>query len=190
MSLEIYQLVSYSNDDNYINGARFSLTVSEVKLIINHLKFVNKWTESYFYDYGDYSFSAEELYDILNLRFPFWMDTSLLFQLDGGRITYEMEMTNRYHNNEDWLCVCGKYNGSASVSHLFMLTEELFFTYSKILKNKLEKPILLKQADINFLNKKENHYTFDTVHYKYYLLKLPMKDLAVESDQNWMKFEA
>jgi len=79
MDLMFWELVSYREEDEFINGLRFQLTKAQVLKFVNYFRSNNKWTEYYYHEVNDYVISNTEIIEILNLPCPFWVDEKVLF---------------------------------------------------------------------------------------------------------------
>ncbi len=105
-------LASLAGGGNFFEGAKqgaiiigFSLTIKQVKKLVKYFRSIGKWTTSYYYDYGDFTITPDELFDILKLRAPFWMDQSLYFDFDGGDVSLWAKLQECYKKNKYWICI-------------------------------------------------------------------------------------
>ena len=99
MAFSKFSLVSYSDNDEFINGINFGLTRDHVKLIIEHFRNSGKWSEYYFHEIGDYSLTHTQLIDILNLRCIYWSDSDLEYFFSGWSVSKNDPLRMAYSNN-------------------------------------------------------------------------------------------
>lgn len=64
-------LVSFKEEDQYINGIVFSLTRTQSLQIVNHFRKEGKWTKYFYYEVGRYYLSNIDIIEILNLNVHF-----------------------------------------------------------------------------------------------------------------------
>lgn len=167
MDLTTFQLVGFTDEDEFINGLRFSLKVDQVKKIIAFFRSQKKWTEYYFHQISKYYLTENDLERILDLEANFWMNNKIMFDFAGLTINYIGEDFDKSYI----MGFQGYSKSNIKPSHFYLCwsNEE-----EQITQNDLSCNVFLDEVVIkNFENKQR---TFDTKNYLYKLEKLPVKE--------------
>lgn len=161
-------LVSFKEEDQYINGIVFSLTRTQSLQIVNHFRKERKWTKYFYYEVGQYYLSNIDIIEILNLKCPFWIDKNVTFLYQGYSITEKHNLTG--------LSFQSIYKKNNMESHFYLCfgnlsdqIKEANLPYNTILSDE----ILLRFED--------EHMQFDTENFYYKLCIVPLNNIFSNS---------
>jgi hypothetical protein len=174
MELESFELVSFKDDDEFINGIRFPLTIEQSIKIISHFKSQGKWTEYYYHEIAQYYLTGDELLNVLELKAPFWNDQTIKYDFQWLAVNKNSLLIDKYKENESWPCFQSFYISNNEPSHFYMCKVEELLT----IKNKNE--YLRKILPIELLNTFSNNYRqFDENNFYYRLELISLKKILL-----------
>jgi hypothetical protein len=173
MNLSAYQLVSFEEEDQFINGIHFSLKRSQAIKIIEYFSSKNKWTEYYFHEIADYDLTTDQICSMLNIH-EYWMNKKTMFFFQG----YSIKKEQIEFKNSLVMLIQSYDKINNKPSHFYICwgnDEEI------IEKNNFLIGSFLVEDELNkFANK---HRIFDTNNFKYRLEKVSMKELYFDSSE-------
>lgn len=178
MNFTSFDLVSFKEEDTYINGLRFQLLRNDVKKIISYFKNLNKWTEYYYHEIGEYNLTHIEILEILNLYCPFWFDKDLKFCLIAWSSNHLLTNYNAGIFESDKLLIFqSKYKKDEKYeSHSFLLVNEDINVVQKLnltLNTSLPENILSCFSN--------SHRQFDTDNFIYVLKKIDQTEIYFDT---------
>lgn len=171
-NLSTYRIISFAEEDNYINGLRFCLTKQQYLKIIDYFRNQGKWTQYYYCEVNEYFLTHFEIIDVLNLKCPFWVDDAIKYFFTGFSAT---EMTEAaYKKNSRLFIFQSYYKKNQEKSHSYVCDIEQFMELdaSSLLNNRFLNNDYLKNCE-------DNHRRFDCRNFDYKLEEILIQDLFV-----------
>lgn len=173
MKINIAMLISFRDEDEFINGIRFNLTVKMVKSIVEYFRSQAIWTDYYNCEINRYILTQTEVCDLLNLKSKYWSDKELEFSFDLFSGDWE-KIGLDYLVNKPIYCLQSKDKINHYDSHFYKCNEDIV---KAIIENKIEvNEKLTPEFLLPFSNK---HLQFDFSNFDYFLETKPFKEIYI-----------
>jgi len=174
MTLIKYSLVSYTVEDEFINGLNFGLLKNQVELIIEYFKSHEMWTEYYFHEIGDFSLTQDQLIDILGLRCPYWSESDVRYFFSGWSVNEEDPMFDVYQKKGNWKCLQAIDKKTQNDSHFFVGNESL------------QKVEYLESEKLSESINESDNVHLDLTNYLYRIASYRVSNLIFEPSLKWL----
>jgi len=175
MTLVKYSLVSFTDEDEFINGINFGLLKEDVELLIEYFKSCKMWTEYYFYEIGDFCLTQDQVIDILDLRCPYWSNPEVQYSFSGWSVNEGDPLYEVYKKNGKWKCLQSIDKKTQNDSHFFVGNESL------------QKAEHLEERKLSESINKFDNVQFDTTNYSYRIASYRVSNLIFDPSSEWLR---